>query len=396
MPTGQRRANVTFGSVLEAHRGIGPGFDLLRIALAALIFIGHAKWIGGAKSIGLVAAAKVAPAAAAAGPAIGMVEPFSYTTPIRLFMVPAFFALSGFLVMGSALRLQRTSTFLANRALRIFPALMVEVALSALVLGPIFTTLPPALYFTHPEFLRYFGNAVGEVTMLLPGVFRQNHATAAVNVNLWTLPSEFWCYAIMAAAMLTGLAYRRLLFSAAAAAAIIATAAYYSLSGSLDPGKAPHLGNVIVIYFVVGALAYHWRSRLPVRWSLFLLCAGMSYVLLSDRAYTYLAIPFVVYATLFVGMIRFPRVRLLQSGDYSYGLYLFGFPITQALAAAYPSLQTAPVSLTLIAGLLSCGFAWASWHLIEKNALALRRKLPERWFPTTPRQRLAAVTTLAG
>jgi peptidoglycan/LPS O-acetylase OafA/YrhL len=396
VPASGPQPKPTFGSVLEAHGGIGPGFDLLRIALAALIFIGHAKWIGGAKSIGLVAAAKVGPAAVAAAPAVGMAEPFSYTTPIRLFMVPAFFALSGFLVMGSALRLQRTSTFLAHRALRIFPALLVEVALSALVLGPLFTTLPLAHYFTHAEFLRYFGNAVGEVTMLLPGVFRQNHATAAVNVNLWTLPSEFWCYEILAATMLTGLAYRRLLFSAVAVIAILVVGAYFSLSGSLDPGKAPHLSNVIVIYFVVGALAYHWRSRLPVRWPLFLLCAGMSYVLLSDRAYTYLAIPFVAYATLFVGMIRFPRVRLLQSGDYSYGLYLFGFPITQALAAAFPALQTAPVSLILIAGLLSCAFAWGSWHLVEKHALALRRKLPERWFPTTPRQRLTAATPLGG
>jgi peptidoglycan/LPS O-acetylase OafA/YrhL len=168
-------------------------------------------------------------------------------------------------------------------------------------------------------------------------------------------------------------------------------AAYRMHYNLMDPGIHPHFEHVVVIYFMLGCLVYHWREHIPVSPVLFIICLLASYLCLVDRTYTYLAMPFVTYATLFVGMIRFPRIELLQSGDYSYGLYLFGFPITQALAAAVPWFQGHQVPLILAAGILSSLFAWCSWHLVEKHALKLRKKLPERWFPTTPRQREKAV-----
>src|SRR5271168_2704028 len=122
---------------------------------------------------------------------------------IFLPIVPAFFALSGFLVTGSALRVRATSTFLMFRVLRILPALLVEVTLSALVLGPIFTTLPLRHYFSDPQFFRYFGNIVGWITFYLPGVFHDN-IYPTVNGNLWTLPAELDCYLITGALLLTG------------------------------------------------------------------------------------------------------------------------------------------------------------------------------------------------
>ena len=66
-----------------------------------------------------------------------------------------------FSIAGSALRTGKAGPFLANRALRILPALTVEVTLCALVLGPFFTTLPLRQYFSDSLFLSYFGNIVG-------------------------------------------------------------------------------------------------------------------------------------------------------------------------------------------------------------------------------------------
>ena len=94
---------------------------------------------------------------------LGGGQPLSFSPShiVMIFMVPAFFALSGFLVTGSALRLRATVPFLTFRFLRILPALFVEVTLSALVLGPLFTRLPLAHYFSDPQFMRYFGNIAG-------------------------------------------------------------------------------------------------------------------------------------------------------------------------------------------------------------------------------------------
>ncbi len=193
----------TFGAVLDRHRGEGPGFPLLRLLLAIAILWIHARYLSrfDASLVGGASVHKV-------------FVPWSGPSRVFfLFVVPAFFALSGFLVTGSALRLRVTSTFLAFRILRILPALLVEVTLSALVLGPIFTRLSLRSYFTDPQFFRYFGNIVGLITFFLPGVFENNHVPV-VNGNLWTLPAEFDCYLITAALMITGFAYNRMVVTA--------------------------------------------------------------------------------------------------------------------------------------------------------------------------------------
>ncbi len=67
---------------------------------------------------------------------------------------------SGFLIAGSATRLS-LGNFIINRGLRIIPALAVEIVLSALVLGPIFTALPMSDYLSSPNTWHYFTNVLG-------------------------------------------------------------------------------------------------------------------------------------------------------------------------------------------------------------------------------------------
>lgn len=97
-----------------------------------------------------------------------------WTGPMRAvfaFILPSFFALSGFLVAGS---LERNSlvAFMPLRGLRIFPALAVEIILSALIIGPLVTTIPLPSYFTSSTFYKYFFNLVGYIHYPLPGVLR--------------------------------------------------------------------------------------------------------------------------------------------------------------------------------------------------------------------------------
>lgn len=70
-----------------------------------------------------------------------------------------------------------------------------ETLLSALILGPVVTSLTLGAYFSNPEFFRYFGNMIGWVYYFLPGVFLDNPLPRTVNGQLWTLQPEFWCYA---------------------------------------------------------------------------------------------------------------------------------------------------------------------------------------------------------
>jgi peptidoglycan/LPS O-acetylase OafA/YrhL len=121
-------------------------------------------------------------------------------------ILPMFFALSGFLVAASYFRTKSVGAFVMLRVLRIAPALAVEVFLCALVLGSMFTTLPLTKYFSHPTFWSYFGNLIGWIHFLLPGVFENNPLNIAVNLSLWTVPYELECYIALMALALLGLA----------------------------------------------------------------------------------------------------------------------------------------------------------------------------------------------
>src|ERR1700712_2196271 len=112
----------TLGIQLTKTGGRPAGFDYIRLGLSVAVILFHSFTV----SYGV------------SGEGVLWNWPLG---PLSFSIVPAFFALSGFLVAGS---LQRNdlASFLTLRAIRIFPALFVEVVLSALILGPLFTTLP--------------------------------------------------------------------------------------------------------------------------------------------------------------------------------------------------------------------------------------------------------------
>src|SRR3990167_9230531 len=287
----QMSPSDSFDSVLKRYRGVGPGFDFLRIFLALVIFVGHAKWLAGLSGMAMETVAHQASLAAshAAGLDGGVLHVTPWTglgRPFKLALVPMFFALSGFLVMGSAVRLKSTSTFLAHRMLRIFPALVVEVALSACVLGWWFTTVPLDQYVSDPQFFRYFRNTCGDISYSLPGVFASNPVPFLVNVNLWTLPSEFYCYLTMALLMLTRLVYHRGVFSVLMLLVTPGLAMAHALTGMSAP-QGPYPAHVVVYYFFTGVLFFHWKEHIPASPWLFLASMPLSYVLLMSNAMTY-------------------------------------------------------------------------------------------------------------
>ena len=104
--------------------------------------------------------------------------------PFLRLILPMFFALSGFLVGSSLERCRTLGMFLGLRAIRIYPALIVEVILSAFILGPLVTTFQLGDYFHDPLFRQYLLNAVGDVHFTLPGIFASNPLPNVMNGQL--------------------------------------------------------------------------------------------------------------------------------------------------------------------------------------------------------------------
>jgi len=379
---------MTLEEGLRANKGVGPGFHFMRHALAFIIIAHHCRVaVFGVHTTDYAGKGSLLGAAGASDVASWQIA-FELLRPGLYALVGGFFALSGFLVTGSALRNACVKTFFVNRALRIVPALSVEVALSAFVLGPLVTVLALRDYFADPMFLRYFGNIVGFVSFTLPGVFVNNPWPEVVNMNLWTLPPEFWCYFFMIGMMAAGLLGRRNILNGATIAAVVLLTLCEIIRPDLFSVRADTTHFTVwytVVMFFFGVAFCLNADKVPLNRALFAAAAAGYYLLTLTNTLGVLSGVCLTYCVVYAGMIAFPTFDRLIKSDLSYGMYLYGFPITQAYvffvgARMAEQGKWTGYAVILLATLVTTAvFSAVSWKYIEKPALALRtRFVPSR------------------
>jgi peptidoglycan/LPS O-acetylase OafA/YrhL len=342
----------TFSGMLDRADGRPSGFDYMRIGLAIAITVYHSVPTTFGSSADLE---------------------FWHSplrAPLRV-LLPMFFVLSGFLVAGSLVRCRTLVSFLGLRFIRIYPALIAEVLLSALIMGPLVTALPLQHYFTDPRFFRYLANVTGHMSYWLPGVFENNPKPEIVNAQLWTVPFELYCYLLLSGLTLLGLKRRRWVGLAALSALIVGYWAFRQFKPDPLEGVGNFSGWELMLYFLGGVSAYQFRDRIPAGPVTFTLAVILSLLILQFvPSGEYLAIPSVVYMTVYLGLIDLPRSKFSGLSDFSYGLFLYHWTLQQWFVALLP---TRSVLLTACAGLIG-GFAvaWVSWNYVERPALSLK------------------------
>ena len=279
---------------LRETKGRSSGFDYLRIGLAVSVICVHSTGV----SYGLAASLVI------------------WNGPQRMFdhmILPMFFALSGFLVAGSLERCPTLVSFYGLRLLRIVPALAVEVILSAIVFGPLLSSLSPGSYFSGAEFWRYFLNITGDIHYLLPGVFTHNPMPRTVNAQLWTVPFELQCYLALGALSIVGiLKDRRLLMAAVAVGQGLWV--WEAVKRGDVGARNGATGPLLVLCFLTGVLLFLYRDKIILSLWLFvlslILCVGM---LLLPHGTFYVPLP-ATYATVYLGLLNPRRVGYLFSG----------------------------------------------------------------------------------
>ena len=79
------------------------------------------------------------------------------------------------------------------------------------------------------------------------------------------------------------------------------------------------------------------------------------------------------YLVLYLAFVPGGKIRAFNGvGDYSYGIYIYAFPIQQSFVAVMPNIS--PINLFVISFGVTFVLAVASWHLVEKKILDSRRK----------------------
>jgi len=283
-----------------------------------------------------------------------------------------FFTMSGYLVCESWQRDPNLIRFAIRRFLRIWPGLAVAVLLAACLLGPLMTTLPLGSYFGDPSFTKYFENLRFNDSQQLAGVFAGNPVTA-VNGSMWTLPIEVRWYGLLALGGLIGaLRWRWLL----ATFTLLVAVHYFILldvegviASSGDRGWKEELG----LYFLAGACIQRFESEWCSRRTLSLVVtftlAALVFVL-GEPHFAYWIV--LTATTINIALISWrPLATLTRRGDFSYGLYVYAFPVQQTIVAL--THNTLPFAIGLsISVVVTLGFAVASWHLVEASSLRLK------------------------
>lgn len=291
--------------------------------------------------------------------------------------VTMFFGMSGSLILASWERRPHAWAFTRARALRLWPALAVVVAVTVGLIGPALSTDPG--YWSAPETWAYGQNLLFHQPpggqRFLPGVFETNPLPRVVNGPLWTLEYEVGCYA----ALLALGAARLLTRESVTALAVVLAVIVWRVPGAQEQ---PWL--YLPLAFAVGATLQAWEARLSWRRDLGLAALLLVIAGVTGAELRLLASTFGLYALLSVA-----RSRRLSGwgrwGDPSYGIYLWGMLIQQVVVALGFGLT--PAANLLLSVPVTVALAYASWHLVERRALALKDQPTAHPFTVRPSRR---------
>ncbi len=294
-----------------------------------------------------------------------------------------FFSISGYLVAQSWSADPHVLRFAARRLLRIWPGLAAVVLLATFVWGPLLSPLPLHEYLRQPQVIEYLHNLMFDMRDALPVNLVGNELPFAVNAPLWTIPLELKCYVALALLGMAGLLrWKWLVLALATILAVrygIVEPRGAVLARDMGWSEQDRLLLEFGLFFAAGVvLQYFFNGSAGRRAAIVLVsvAAGLVAIRLGRPLFGLLLIlPCTVVG---IGTGSTPVLRRFgRFGDFSYGLYIFAFPIQQA----FMWLNKARLSwglLFLLTSLACFAMAFGSWHLVEKRALRLKPSRPRR------------------
>jgi peptidoglycan/LPS O-acetylase OafA/YrhL len=341
-------------------------FDAIRLFAALVVVYGHAFAL------------------------TGTAVPTIFGNNVSTIAVKVFFIISGYLVIESWRRDPSVSRYLSRRSLRIFPGLVVCTLLSAFLLGPLVTSLSLGEYFTSPLLPHYLLNILLRPQAFLPGVFEHNIFPKTVNGSLWTLPIEFGMYIVSPLLVLWGRGEKTRIILGAIGLCGLSLYVVFAKPDLGTHGQTISDALEVAPYFLLGAF---WRIAAPQTIFNAQLALLLLFLLplipegpLSEIG-LYLVLP---YAILSASLCQPALLRSAgRFGDFSYGVYIYGFPIQQTLSF-YLHTQGQPFLNFGLSVVPTLVLAALSWRFVEKPFLSLKPRRRQTFVKSTVSSESAA------
>ena len=291
--------------------------------------------------------------------------------------VSVFFVVSGFLITQSLMRSRDIYEYVSARVLRLIPGLVLAAFITAFIMGPLVTSASIGEYYSDLAtwtYVPFIGSLIMESSIPLKGVFDTLPSASIVNTPLWTLRWEFLAY--MGVAVLGGLGVlsSRSLFGLVFAgfiALFIYITAFTDLRDSIDAiNNALRLG----FSFLLGSALYMFRKQIPVGILPVVLLWAITYLTRNTVVYQLMLITSLGYSAFWLAYVPSGFIRQYNRlGDISYGVYIYGFPISQLLIMQFPGLD--PVALVWLSIPFILIVANLSYYLVEAPAMEKRKQV---------------------
>jgi peptidoglycan/LPS O-acetylase OafA/YrhL len=327
-------------------------FDLIRFLLAVVVVIAH-------------------------------ISSFSQTTVVlkleEIFnpkaAVDGFFIISGFLIFMSFERSSSLFNYIKKRSSRILPGYISVIVICAFAL--FFVSDVNFQEYFNLEFVKYIFFNIVTLNFLqptLPGVF-ETHSTSAINHPLWTIKVEIMFYIVVPfIAYILTKTNKLLAIIIIYLSSILYSTVVMQFSDRLQPDLLIQLEQQLpgqMAFFISGALLYYYYEKFHNHILFFLLSAVFILIVHNQAMEIYFLYPLALAVVVIYFSLIFKYLgNFGKYGDFSYGIYIWHFPILQVFVH-YQMFENPWLGIPLS---LICIFlvSFLSWHWIEKPFLSRR------------------------
>ncbi|MEB3303687.1 MAG: acyltransferase [Cyanobacteriota bacterium] len=338
--------------MLPHGRGKLPGFDTLRLLGSLSVLFSHSYLIAQDTDAS---------------------EPFQMLLRgekniAGLYGVFVFFILSGFLLSRSLHHNPSILRFITNRLLRLLPGFIFCILITAWIIAPLCSRDGPMAYFASGAGWPYFRDSLRTLNDApLSGLFNYTSSVSqVVNGSLWSLRIEVLCYALLLSfwSLFPSPGWVALAWGGLGAFILFDPAHAASLPVNTYP--LPYFAAGVVVWW----LCHHLGMGRPVA---YMCLAGLTAGVLLGFPHLAFAV-FGAYSVIALGC-RFPLLDpwIARTGDLSYGVYLFGWPIQQMLRQWLDLRQ--PLLMFVLSAVVTGLLAYVSFHWVEQPGMALRTPL---------------------